>query len=152
MNPIERQCDIVAAHFAAVNAHDWKAVVRTFTGQWPTFDHIPANLRMNGFNGIDEAYQVIGRALPDLKVRIEGGFDVPGCSVREIVIAGTHLGPYHGFKPSGRTVQFACACFFLFDEHTHLHTLRCYFDNETVLRQMRGVAEPYFPPHLRIAA
>ena len=152
MDAIARQREIVDAHFAAVAAHDWKAVLDTFTGNWPAFDHIPANLRMSGYNGIDEAYQVIGRALPDMTVRISGGFDVPGCSVREIVITGTHLGVYHGFKASGRPVQFGCACFFLFDEETQLHTLRCYFDNETVLRQMRGVAEPYFPPHLRIAA
>ncbi len=152
MDPIERQREIVDVHFAAVDAHDWKAVLATFTGQWVAFDHIPANLRMTGYNGIDEAYQVIGRALPDMKVRVTASIDVPGCSVREIVITGTHLGIYHGFKPSGRSVQFGCACFFLFDEETRLHTLRCYFDNETVLRQMRGVAEPYFPPHLRIAA
>ena len=152
MNSIERQREIVAAHFAAVNAHDWKAVLATFTGEWPTFEHMPANLRMNGYSGIDEAYQVISDALPDLQVHINTEIDVPGSSVREIVIAGTHLGIYHGFKASGRAIQFSCACFFLFDEAAHLHTLRCYFDNETVLRQMHGVAEPFFPSHLRVAA
>ena len=152
MDLITKQRRIVEEHLAAVAAHDWQRVLDTFTGQWPAFDHVPANLHMSGFNGIEEAYQVIGRALPDLHLQVAGAFDVPGCSIREIVIIGTHLGEYHSFKASGRPVQFACACFFLFDEEGRLQTERFYFDNETVLRQMRGVAEPYFPPHLRIAA
>ena len=152
MDPIARQIEIVEAHFAAVAARDWQAVVRTFTGPWPIFEHMPANLRLSGYRGIDEAYQTIGQALPDMHVRITGGFDVPGYSVREIVLAGTHLGEYHGLKPSGRPVRFGCACFFIFDEQSRLATLRCYFDNETILRQMRGLPEPFFPAHLRVAA
>ncbi len=152
MTPIARQKQQVEELLTELTAHRWEKVVDLFTGENPSYDDVPANLRFTGKAGIEVAYRSLGTALPDLKIELVNAIDLPGCSIRELIFSGTHLGTYQGVEANGRHVRFACACFFLFDANGNLATERAYFDNETVRSQMRGIAEPYLPPRLRIAA
>jgi steroid delta-isomerase-like uncharacterized protein len=152
MTPIARQKQQIEKLLAELTAHRWEKVVDSFTGDNPSYDDVPANMRFTGKAGIEAAYRTLGTALPDLKIDLVNAVDLTGCSIRELILSGTHLGSYQGIEANGRHVRFACACFFLFDTNGDLAIERVYFDNDTVRNQMRGVAEPYLPPRLRIAA
>lgn len=135
---IARQRAVVAEHFALENAHDWAAVVGSFTAADPAFELVPAAARLPGRDGIASAYHILSTALPDVRVEEVRGWDVPGCSVREIVITGTHTGEYFGVPGGGRRVRAEMACFFEFDAEGRLRIERVYFDNARLLAQMRG--------------
>lgn len=152
MDSIERQREQVVKFLSALGTHDWDGAVESFTGSAPTFEDVPSNTRFTGKAGIVDALQAFAKAVPDLRIQVSSAIDSPGCSVRELVIIGTHLGSYQAERASGRSVRIACACFFLFDANGRLATERIYFDNDTVLRQMRGDLQPYLPSPLRLAA
>lgn len=135
---VARQRAAVAEHFALENAHDWAAVVASFTATDPVFELVPAAARLPGHDGIASAYQILSTALPDVQVTEVRGWDVPGCSIREIVVTGTHTGEYFGVPGKGRRVRAEMACFFEFDGEGRLRTERVYFDNARLLAQMRG--------------
>ena len=64
---------------------------------------------------------------------------MPGVSVREAQIIGTHLGEYCGLPASGHRVSVALIGLFLSDQATgHLNAERIYFDNNTILAQIKG--------------
>ena len=135
---IEKQRAAVAEHFALENAHDWAAVVASFTAPDPAFDLVPAAAKLAGLAGIASAYNILSTALPDVRVTVSREWDSPGCSVREIVVEGTHTGEYFGVPGTGRRVRAEMACFFEFDAAGRLQTERVYFDNARLLAQMRG--------------
>lgn len=140
---IDRQRQIVSEHFELENAHRWDKVVETFRSPNAAFELVPAGARLPGKDGIAAAYNILSTALPDVEIRIATELDVPGCSVREIVVTGTHLGNYLGLPASGRKVRAEMACFFLFDDSGELTIERVYFDNGSLMAQMRG--EPDAP-------
>jgi hypothetical protein len=79
--------------------------------------------------------------LPDFQVAVSAEYDTLGCSIREVTVTGTHQGEYCGMVGSGNPVRFEVAVFFIFGtgkDAAKLLVERIYFDNETVLRQMRG--------------
>ncbi len=152
MNTIESQKQQVDTLFAELTAHHWDEAIDLFAGDNPAFEDVPANARLTGKAGITRAYQPLMTAIPDLEIEVVSASDRPGCSIREIAINGTHLGRYQGQEPTGRRVRLACACFFQFDANGRLINQRIYFDNESLIRQMRGGITPYLPVKLRAAA
>jgi steroid delta-isomerase-like uncharacterized protein len=135
---IEQQRRSVAAHFDLENAHQWDAVVASFEAANPAFELVPAGARLSGKEGITAAYDILATAFPDVQIQISHALDTLGCSVREVVVTGTHRGEYFGVAPSGRRVHIEIACFFLFDTEGRLQTERVYFDNASVFAQIRG--------------
>jgi predicted ester cyclase len=84
-------------------------------------------------------YQAFASAFPDFEIIVHTEHDLPGISIREVQIEATHKGEYFGLQPTGRRVSFPLMAFFLFDKTTgHLNAERAYFDNNTVLAQIRG--------------
>ena len=89
--------------------------------------------------------QVLGkiRLLPDFEIVVHTENDVPGVSIREAQIKGTHGGEYCGVQATGRRVSVPLIGLFLFDTTTgHLNAERIYFDNNTILAQIRGEMSP----------
>ncbi len=152
MDSIERQKQQVNNLISEMTAHRWEEAVDAFEGESPAFEDVPANVRLTGKSGIARAYQSLSTALPDLTIEISHASDVPGYSVRELLFTGTHQGTYQGLEATGQRIRFACACFFLFDPKGRLMTERVYFDNDTLLQQMRGRSQPYVPRQLCIAS
>jgi steroid delta-isomerase-like uncharacterized protein len=141
---IEKQRAMVAKHIHDENIHDWAAVEATFTaGQEAFFDAVPLSAHLTGTQGVMQAYQMLSGAVPDMAIRVNRSYDVPGCSIREVTLSGTHLGGYCGIPASGRKVTVEVACFFLFQVEggkVELLAERVYFDNDTLFKQMRGDA------------
>jgi hypothetical protein len=75
---------------------------------------MPLATRFNGIAGVKDFYQTITASFPDFQITVAREYDTPGCSIREVLINGTHLGEYGGVSASGNRVAFELAGFFLF--------------------------------------
>lgn len=139
---LQREC--IVEHMRAENAHDWDAVYDTFIrDERSSYDVIPMSAVFSGFNAVQDFYAAFDAAFPDFRLRPSAEYDVPGCSIREITVTGTHRGEFCGIPATGRAVTFELAAFYIFgdgDEAGRLLAERVYFDLETVLRQLRGEA------------
>jgi hypothetical protein len=71
---------------------------------------MPLSATFKGIDGVRGFYQTIAAALPDLHIDVVSEYDVPGCSVREVVISGTHLGEFAGVKPLGNRRSYRNGC------------------------------------------
>ena len=137
---IELQREIVARHIRGENEGDWKTVYDTFVQDDRAFyEVIPLGARFSGIEGVRGFYQTIAAALPDLHIEVVSEYDVPGCSIREVVITGTHKGEFAGIKPQGNPIRIEMASFYLFDPgSTSLIAERIYYDQASVIAQMQG--------------
>jgi hypothetical protein len=142
---IRIQRETIEEHIRHENAKNWEGVYDTFVHDDTAFyDVVPLNARFPGFGGVQGFYASANAAFPDFKIQVWGEYDTPGCSVREITISGTHTGDWCGVSGTGRYARFQLAAFFLFgsgEQAGKLLAERIYFDNETVMRQIRGEME-----------
>ncbi len=103
------------------------------------YDVVPLGTRFKGIEGVRGFYQSIATALPDLHIEVRAEYDVPGCSIHEIVITGTQEGEFAGVKPLGNKVSIEMAAFYTFDGASgKLISERIYYDQASVLAQMQG--------------
>jgi steroid delta-isomerase-like uncharacterized protein len=137
---VERQRAIVAEHIRFENNPDWTGVCTTFVqDERAYYDVVPLGARFHGIDGVRAFYQSIGQALPDLHIDIISEIHVPGTSVLEVVITGTHRGEFAGVKPLGNPVRVEMAAFYIFDEASEkLIAERIYYDQASVVQQMQG--------------
>lgn len=135
---IERQRDIVAQHIAGENAHDWPAVYDTFAQDGRAYyEVVPMQATYSGMEGVREFYAVLATALPDLHIDIRDQYDTPGCSIVEVLVSGTHRGPFFGLAPSGRRINIDIAGFYIFNEDSSkLLAEKIYYDQLSVFAQM----------------
>jgi steroid delta-isomerase-like uncharacterized protein len=140
MDPgIERQRALVAEHIRCENEHNWPAVYNTFVQDGRAFcDVIPLQMTFKGIDGIQQFYQVIATAVPDVRIRVTAQYDSPGCTVCEMEITGTHLGPYLNQPASGNALRIQLAAIYLFDEEcSKLIAERVYYDQVSLMAQMQ---------------
>jgi len=139
MDLISRQRAAVAEHIRLENEHQWAAVPsRLSEGDRAFFDFVAVG-QFKGAEGVRQLYQTIGTAFPDLHIEISAEYDVPGCSIREGFITGTHQGEYLGIPASGLPIRIAMAAFFVFDPASgELIGERLYLDHGTALQYLRS--------------
>jgi predicted ester cyclase len=139
---LRAQRAIIDQHIREENAHNWPAVYDTFVqGEAAFYDVIPLHTHFAGLNGVKDFYEAAHQAFPDFTIDVWGEYDSPGCSVREVTIAGTHSGEWCGVPGTGRRVKFHLLGLFLFapeENGKKILAERIYFDNETVLKQIHG--------------
>ena len=145
---IGKQRAIVAEHIRLENVHDWVGVRGTFVqDDRACYDVVPLGAKFEGIEAVDNFYHAIANAVPDLHIDVVSEFDVPGCSIREVVLTGTHKGDYFGLKPMGHRVRVELACFFTCDADSgKLLAERIYFDQAGVAEQMQGRPKPALQP------
>ena len=136
---VNRQRETVATHIRGENDHNWPAVFETFVqDDRAHYDVVPLGTTFAGIEGVRGFYQSLAAALPDLHIEIKSEYDVPGCSIREVVITGTHTGEFVGIKPLGNAVRVEMAAFYTFDAGSgKLISERIYYDQASVLEQMQ---------------
>lgn len=139
-NVIARQREIVAKHIRGENEHDWPIVYDTFVqDDRAHYEVVPLGTVFQGIEGVRGFYQNIAAALPDLQIKVLSEYDVPGCSIREVVITGTHRGDFAGVKPRGNMIRIDMAAFYTFDAASgKLISEKIYYDQASVLEQMQG--------------
>jgi hypothetical protein len=138
---VERQRQTVAEHIQQEQAKHWPEVYGTFTPNEEDayYDVVPFQTRFPKMQGVVDFYQTIAKAFPDFQIIVHTENDLPGISIREVQIEATHSGEYCGLEATGRRVSIPLIALFLFDTTTgYLNAERIYFDNNTVLTQIRG--------------
>jgi len=136
---VKKQREVVARHIRGENEHDWPAVYDTFVqDERAHYDVMPLSATFKGIDGVRGFYQAIASALPDLHIDIVSEYDVPGCSIREVVITGTHQGEFAGIQPHGNRVRIEMAAFYTFDSaEGKLISERIYYDQASAVEQMQ---------------
>ncbi|MDX1746233.1 MAG: ester cyclase, partial [Halobacteriales archaeon] len=82
------------------------------------------------------------RGLPDLHIDIQRRHVTGEHVILEVVITGTHTGPWRGLPGTGRRVEFPLCAVYTFDGDGKLAGERIYYDRATVLRQLGIFYEP----------
>lgn len=116
---------------------------------------MPLGSVFKGIEGVRAFYQSIAPALPDLRIEVTSEYDVPGCSIREVVISGTHRGEFAG-KPLGNSVRIEMAAFYTFDtESEKLIAEKIYYDQSSACsrckatKQRRRLCKEWHPTRSR---
>jgi predicted ester cyclase len=139
---IRIQRETVDEHIRHENAKNWSGVYDTFVHDETAFyDVVPFNTRFPGFAGVKGFYEAANAAFPDFKIDVWGEYDSPGCSVREVTFSGTHTGEWCGVPGTGRHIRVQLAAMYVFgtgEQAGKLLAERIYFDNDTVMRQIRS--------------
>ena len=132
---------LVEEHVRQENRHDLDAVMDTF-GATPEYEDTPWQDHHTGRDGVRTYYEELLRALPDLHIDIQRRHVTAEHVMLEVVITGTHTGPWRGLPGTGRRVEFPLCAVYSFDTEDKLAGERIYYDRATVLRQLGIFHEP----------
>jgi steroid delta-isomerase-like uncharacterized protein len=132
---------LVEEHVRGENLHDVDAIMATFGGG-ASYDDEPWNDRRTGLDGVRSYYTELLRALPDLSIEILNRHAGTESVVLEVIIRGTHRGPWRGLPATGRRVEFPLCGIFAFDAGDRLAGERIYYDRASVLGQLGLFHEP----------
>ena len=132
---------IVEQHVRLENAHDLEGVLRTF-GYSARYDDEAWGEHYKGANGVRLFYEQLMKALPDLEIEVQRRHVTDDAIVLEVMIRGTHLGPWRGLPATGRTVEVPLCGVYTFDSDDRLAGEKIYYDRGTVLRQLGVFHEP----------
>ena len=132
---------IVDDHIACENRHDLEAVMATF-GSDARYDDEPWADHRIGREGVRTYYTELLQALPDLKIDVSRRHVATDSVIVEVIISGTHLGPWRGLPATGRRVQFPLCGIYEFDGNDLLAAERIYYDRGAVLGQLGLFYEP----------
>ena len=132
---------IVEDHIRLENAHDLDGVLSTF-GDTAQYDDEPWSEHHRGKDGVRSFYSSLMKALPDLEILVTHRYITDEAIILEVLIRGTHLGPWRGLPPTGRRVEIPLCGVYTFDENDRLAGEKIYYDRGTVLRQLGVFHEP----------
>jgi len=132
---------IVDEHIACENRHDLDAVMATF-GLEARYDDEPWDDHRTDRDGVRSYYTELMRALPDLKIEVAQRHVALDSLIVEVIISGTHLGPWRGLPATGRRIEFPLCGVYTFDPDDRLAGERIYYDRGTVLGQLGLFHEP----------
>jgi hypothetical protein len=142
---IALQRTVVAEHINGENTGDYEFVRSTFVQQDRSFfDSAAGGLHFDGTGGVSDWYDILSTVLPDLHIDVTHEYDTPGCSLREMTASGTHSAEFGGIPATGRHVTWEAIALYIFDEQEpdKLIGERAYWDNDALLKRMRGEEAP----------
>ncbi len=129
--------DLIGRHFAAENAHDVEATLRTYTDDilWDDVTHPHSPFR--GKRAVAEAYAGILQAIPDVNLHNMRRFACAGHVVDESILTGHVTGEFAGVAGGGAPVSFRIL--HVFDLRDGLIAREnAWFDSADVRRQIEG--------------
>jgi len=132
---------IVEQHVRLENAHDLDGVLSTF-GETAHYDDEAWSEHYKGADGVRQFYEQLMKALPDLEIEIQHRYITDDTIVLEVLIRGTHLGPWRGLPATGRRIELPLCGVYTFDSDDRLSGEKIYYDRGTVLRQLGVFHEP----------
>ncbi len=132
---------LVEEHIQHENEHDLEGVLSTF-GDSARYEDEAWGEHHQGRSGVREFYQQLMQALPDLEIDVQRRHITDDSVLMEVIIRGTHLGPWRGLPATGRRIEVPLCGVYTFDAHDRLAGERIYYDRATVLRQLGVFHEP----------
>lgn len=132
---------IVEQHVQFENDHNLEGVLSTF-GDTARYEDEAWQDEYQGREGVRSFYKQLITALPDLQIQVQRRHFTDEGILLEVLIKGTHLGPWRGLLPTGRKVEVPLCGVYTFDDTDHLAGERIYYDRATVLRQLGVFHEP----------
>lgn len=142
---IELQRQVVAEHIQGENDGEYEGVRQTFVqDERSYFDCVPGGIRFPGTGGVQGWYDLLGALLPDLKIEVTHEYDTIGCCLREMTASGTHSLEFAGVEPTGKFLRWEAIALYIFDEEQPGKLLgeRAYWDNDALIKQMKGEEAP----------
>lgn len=136
---------VTAAHIRGENHGDYDTVEGTFVQNGRSyFDCGPGGLHFDGVGGIKDWYSILSSLLPDLKIVVTNEYDSVGCCLREMTASGTHSLEFAGVPASGRRLEWEAIALYIFDpeQPDKLIGERAYWDNDALIKQMKGEEVP----------
>jgi steroid delta-isomerase-like uncharacterized protein len=127
---------LVIEHMESENRHEFDVTMRTF--EHPRYELIATGDVYDGEAEVARYFDETRAAFPDQRNELIAIHHSDEAVVVEANLYGTHLGPYRGLPPTGRSFEMRFCAMFLFDEEW-LICERAYFDAATVMRQL-GIA------------
>ena len=138
---VQARITVVDEHVRCENRHDLDGVMATF-GMNARYDDEPWGDRRTGRDGVRSYYTDLMRALPDLAIEVKNRHVASESLVLEVIIRGTHLGPWRGLPATGRRLEFPLCGVYAFDADDRLAGERIYYDRGAVLGQLGLFHEP----------
>ena len=138
---VAARLQIVEEHLRCENEHDLAGVMATF-GQGAQYEDTAWCERHVGRNCVEQYYRDTLTALPDLRIEVIDRLVSDEAVVLEVVISGTHLGPWRGLPATGRPVRFPLCGIYRFTAEGTLASETIYYDRAAVLRQIGLYHEP----------
>ena len=132
---------LVHEHVRLENEHHLEGVLSTF-GKNANYEDEAWGDRYAGRDGVRLYYEQLIAALPDLEIRVLKEHVSESNVLLEVLICGTHLGPWRGLPATGRRVEVPLCGVYTFDDDDRLAGERIYYDRATVLRQLGVFREP----------
>jgi steroid delta-isomerase-like uncharacterized protein len=126
---------LVEHHIGLENQHNLDGVLRTF-GITARYDDEAWGEHYEGASGVRAFYEQLMQALPDLVIDVQRRYVTDDAILVEVVIRGTHLGPWRGLPATGRRVEFPLCGVYTFDSDDRLAGEKIYYDRATVLHQV----------------
>ncbi|MER6173200.1 ester cyclase [Streptosporangium sp. NPDC001681] len=122
---------------AAFNAHDMNALLRTVSPIGVTVS--PEGLSQ-GHEELASYLRQFWEAFPDVHAVVVESFDVDDVAIDELLMVGTHTGPYmlpdgQVITASGRPISLRC-CYICTIENGLIVSLRLYFDQSELRAQL----------------
>lgn len=132
---------LVLQHVRCENEHHLEDVLNTF-GQTAQYQDEAWGDSYPGRDGVRSYYEQLMTALPDLEIQVRQQHVTDDNVLLEVLICGTHLGPWRGLPATGRRVEVPLCGVYTFDDEDRLAGERIYYDRATVLRQLGVFREP----------
>lgn len=131
----------VRAHMASENDHDFEATLATFSH--PRYELVATDTVYDGEAEVRRYYDETRTAFPDQRNELRRIYTAGDAVVVELDLLGTHLGPYRGLPPTGRSFTCPMIAVFLFEPgESKISCERVYFDAATILRQLGILHDP----------
>jgi steroid delta-isomerase-like uncharacterized protein len=143
----ERREKTVREHMESENELDFDTTMKTF--DHPRYELIGTQQVHDGEAAVAAYFDESRIAFPDQRNELIALHHADDAVIVEFNLMGTHLGPFGGLPPTGRSFSCRMTAFFLFEED-RLVCERVYFDTGTILRQL-GVAHDPLSLRGRIA-
>ncbi|HXU71758.1 MAG TPA: ester cyclase [Polyangia bacterium] len=132
----------VEEHVRCENEHDLAGLLQSF-GTDARYDDEPWDEHHEGPDGVRGYYETLLQAVPDLHIDVRRRHVTDETIVLEVIITGTHLGPWRGLPGTGRRLEFPLCGIYTFDADDRLNGEKIYYDRATVLRQIGMFHEPF---------
>src|SRR3954454_3207630 len=118
------------------NRHEYDATIDTF--EHPRYELIGTGDTFDGRAEVERYFDETRTAFPDQRNELITLHHSDDAVIVEAMLYGTHLGPFRGLPPTGRSFEMQFCALFVFEED-RLVCERVYFDSGTVLQQL-GIA------------